>query len=457
MEDKAELYFKKYKSQIQDLQEHSILKKIRPINAFDVYSLGKMLEQWEDLVKLAEADNSVADLGTLPRIALDVITISYGSNPIAAIGSVQPIDEELGTVWYKELRALDSAGNITLNDSLFSAENGMSKVAQGYAAAEQDSESLGTTANDDLTYNGTLSKTPIRPGTMSLLVAAVTPVTLTDDGSGALLGVGGYGTINYTSGAWAITLIANPGADKAITATYSINIENASDINEIAYELTSKAIRAKVYALKGSLGMLKAYAMKKRFGSIAEDELTMDLANAINSEIMGDLIRKMKANMVGNEDWSKTPPNTVSFFEHKQTYKDSLANAEGNLVVNSGRGTISWMIAGVSHTNIISTLPGWTPLYDGSSISAAHIYGTLDGKVIIRVPVATLLAATDAICGFKGMSIFESAAVFAPYMPLTVTDMIPTSNPLKTQRAAVVWAAVDILVKNFMTKLTITS
>ena len=62
------------------------------------------------------------------------------------------------------------------------------------------------------------------------------------------------------------------------------------------------------------------------------------------------------------------------------------------------------------------------------------------------------------VCVFKGATPFEAAAVYAPYMPLVVTDTLPTGeNPLVNQRAAAVWAAVESLVPNYATTLTVTT
>ena len=43
----AEKYFKKYRTQMKDLEEHSLLKQVRDINAWDYYSLGAQLEAWD--------------------------------------------------------------------------------------------------------------------------------------------------------------------------------------------------------------------------------------------------------------------------------------------------------------------------------------------------------------------------------------------------------------------------
>jgi len=453
VDKKAERYFKQYKPYMECLESKSIISKIRPIGAADFYALGMMLENFQDIVSMAESEGTLADLGILPRIGLDVITVAYGTSPISIISSVQPIDEEQGTVYYKAVVAKSTAGNVTAEETLVSVEGGVLKVPTGYASNEA-TEAVGTGDGAHATYSGSLDYVPVRPNSLVVTAGAVSGY---DDGEGHITGYGiTSGTIDYTNGAYTVVFNANVGNGTAITILYQQNLEGATDIRSINYELTTKTVKSKVYALKSTLGMLKSYSLRKRFGQIAEDDIAVDLTNAINEEVLGDMIRKQAAAMVGNTNWSKTPPSQVSYFEHKQTFKDALADAESVMVGNAGRGTISYMVAGKNACAVMSTLPGWVKIYDGTSISGAHIYGTLDGVPVIRVPLATVLNANYIILGFKTSSIFEAPAVFSPYMPLTVTGMLPMANPINSQRAAAMMAACDILIANFMTKLTIT-
>ena len=181
------------------------------------------------------------------------------------------------------------------------------------------------------------------------------------------------------------------------------------------------------------------------------------LVSAINSEITRSLIKLLEANSTGPTTlFPKTPPAGVSFFEHKQTFKDSLAEAESVMLGNAGRGMISSIVAGRDVCAILGTLPGFVKLSDGSTIGS-HIYGTLDGATVVRVPYDEVLDTNRALLLYKGTSPFEAPAVYAPYMPLVVTTALPTgANPLLNQKAAAVWSAIESLVPNFITTLDVT-
>ncbi len=470
IEQMAEVYWKKYKTQIEAL-EKTPLGKIRPITSFDIYAVGKQCEMFEEHRDFAEASGSLSDLGTLPNIALDVIAITYGSSPTPLVASVQPIEEETGTVYFKDVKALDTAGNITAGQTIASALAGQTIIPSGYANSQQ-SEVVGTGDDIVVQFSNTLSFLPVRPNTVVVtttvgVAGAGGTVTATDDGLGNFIGVGIVGgTINYTTGVITDLEYATAPTDTVdLVAVYQQDLEGAADIRELNYELTSTSITAKPYALKGVLGLLKAFTLQKRFGTSGEEELALDLTNAINNEIFGEVITSMLAGIAasGNpvKQWDAAIPSNVSEWEHRKSLTFAMDAVEGQIVQNAGRGTMSFIIAGRTVATYLKGQSGFTKLYDGNGIYGAHLYGTLDGTPVIRVPLALAQGGMDpvkAIAGFKGISPFEAATAVTPFMPLTVTSMLPLGpNPLANQRAAAIMTGVKTLVPNFLTTLELTN
>lgn len=468
IEAKGERHWKTYREQLEQL-ESSPLAKVRPINSFDHYALGEQLEVFEEMVAFNEAAGSISDLGTLPNIGLDVISIGYGASPAAMVASIQPIDEETGTVWYKDVKAVDTAGNITAGDSIASALSGQNVIPQNYASSKQ-SEVVGTGNDSTTVYGTTLAFLPIRPNTVSIVTTvgsggAGGTITAVDDGNGNLIGVGiTAGTIVYATGViTALTYATAPTDGIDIVATYQQDLEGATDIRELNYELVSKSVTAHPYALKGVIGLFKKFSMQKRFGISGEEEIALDLTNAINNEIFGELLLGISAAITSTSagvTFDAAVPDEISEYAHRKAMQFAHDEAEGDLVQRAGRGSVSFVIAGMTAARYYKSLDGFTKLYDGNGISGAHLYGTYDGIPIIRVPLGLAQGGMDpkvAYMGFKGNSPFEAAATIAPFMPLTVTGMLPLGpNPLTSQRAAAMMTGVEILVPNFLTKLTLT-
>lgn len=455
VEAEATRLYDKFRKQM-DILEQSILCKHRGgLQAHDVFALGKQLEAYQAYQEMCEEDGNLNQLGQIPKIAYDVITATYGLSILPIIASVQPIDEERGNVYFKNVRSVNTKGSQTAGGVVVNPRTQIA-TPSGYASDYISGEVLVNTGGSPTTSaSGTLNALPVRSETVKITVQDDPNTYCQDDGNGKLIGVGVSGTIDYTTGAVVLTFAVAPAANKNLVAEYQQNYERSTDIPQIDTFFDSKGIMAKIYALKGTIGMLQAYGMKKRFGLVAEDEVAKDLVQEINREIGGDLIRMLRAQAVGSTTFSKTTPSGVSYFEHKQTYKDQMAVAEATLLGNAGRGTISLMIVDKDHAAVLSTLPGWKKMYDGQSLGA-HLYGELDGVPVVRVNEAGILASGQGIAMWKGSSPFEAAAVYCPFMPLAVTSTLPQApNPLQSMKAAAVWAGTDVLVPQYATKFDV--
>jgi hypothetical protein len=75
-EQAANRYYKKYRSHMEMLEGHSLLSKVRQITPYDFYALGKQLENFEIYKQLCEDDGSLSQLGKIPNVAFDVITVA---------------------------------------------------------------------------------------------------------------------------------------------------------------------------------------------------------------------------------------------------------------------------------------------------------------------------------------------------------------------------------------------
>lgn len=450
MDRKSDFYSRKYKTQMDFLESKSLLSKVRKITSYDKYALGEQLKSFDNLKAMCEYDSSINQLGVIPKIAYDVLTLTYSASVLPIVASVQPIEEQQGLVYFKQIKAWDTKGNLTADQTILDPRTGI-VTPQGYARNVITAE-VGATG-PGFSYTFTLANLPLR-GTLTVYVGPGT-IYCTDDMNGALLGNGVSGTIDYSLGLVNVTFAADPGAVN-ILANYSINYEAATDIPQIQSFYSSTTIQAKIFALKATIGLFETYSMKKRFGLVAEEEVAKDLVSEINAEIGGDLITQMYAQAVGNTNFSLTPGTGVSWFEHKQQLLDKIFGDAGSVIVsNAGRGVVNLIIAGNSAAGTLSTLPGFEQVTDGNSIGA-HLYGTLRGVPVVRVPEAAVLPAAKIICAYKGTSPFEAPAVYAPYMPLTTTTLLPMSpNPLMSQRAGAVWAGTNVLIPAFITTVTL--
>jgi hypothetical protein len=485
----AEHYWKRYKPYMQSL-EKSPLARVRSLNEMDYFNLGKQLEQFETYVKINEENGSVTALGTLPKIALDALTINFGASPINVIASVQPIDEVQGLVYFRDFQAQNTRGNVTAGQNILSSLQAPDVFPQGYAGEGVTASNFinvpggGTQAFTNVPAGGTGDfMSPINPQTMTISGSAIVTVSsvqytvvysnIQPDSTGNFSQmvqagttgtfIGVYGSVNFDNGTITLELTQAPTGATSFFASFETVPEKNTDLQSAILVLQSKPVNAQFYALKSTIGLAEAYMLNKRFGLSAEEEIAKDLTVAINNEIMNTAVNLILANIPNGTNstynnqvtWGREPQSGVDYFSHKMTLLDAMADTDAKIVASAGRGAVNVWMAGRQAAAIISTLPGFKKLFDDNSFGP-HIYGTIGGVTIVRVPYQSVLDDNTMVGLFKGKSAFESPLVWAPYMPLVVTNLLPMAyNPLESQRAVAVWGALDSLIPTLSAKLTI--
>lgn len=461
-ERKAEGYFKKYKKHMQVL-EKSLLNKVRGITAADYYALGSQLDEFANYKNFCESSGNTNSLGKLPLVAFDVITAVYSTSIVPAIASVQPIDEVNGNVYFKNIIASETRGNATAGESLTDPRTG-SKSLKGYSSSKTSVLEPITTVDGDLDYTVILSPKPLVAESLKVTFSGDAGVFGEDVGVrgadrnvGTILGKGISGTINYITGELIVKFAENPGAGEKVKVQFQVNYELAADLPKITMFMDSKPVRAYLYTLKQTVGLVQSYTMSKRFGSSYEDDMAEDLVNEMNKELAADLIFTLRQNAQGTPvTFSRSPDAGVAEYNHRQAYKYRLAQCDSNFIAATGRGTVKAVIAGRDHCAFVEGLPGFKKLADGNAVGA-HIFGMLDDKMYVRVPETSVMPADSAVAIHKGGQ-FEAAASWSPFMPLTVTDALPEGfNPLNTQKAAAMIGAIESMIPGFATEFNLTA
>jgi len=262
----AEQLYDKYRKQM-DLLEKSTLCKVRgSLQPMDVYGLGKQLEQWDDYFAMCEEQGNVNLLGKIPTVAYDVITAVHGASIIPIISSVQPIEEERGIVYFKTVRAANTKGSQTAADVLVDPRVNI-VTPNGYSNNSITNEVAATGDGSTKTFSYTVAALPVRSETMSVTLQDSTTVYAQDVGAssgsdvGQILGAGVWGTVNYVTGAVSLTFGTAPVTGKSVFVSYQQNYELSTDIPQIDSSFASQTIQAKIYALKGTVGLLQSFGM----------------------------------------------------------------------------------------------------------------------------------------------------------------------------------------------------
>lgn len=450
-----EHYWGKYRKHIE-VFENSLVGKAVNLQDHHKIQLGKMLDQWKVYEKLSEAAGSMNTLGELPKVALDVITATMSNSVLPVIATTQTISSQKSIIWFKNIIAKDSKGNIASGDELINPRTG-SKTPSGYASgAVVGEEGVAATVDAQLSYTFNVNNSEsIRRQFVRVYLESDGAVEAKDfEGKGKLFGSGMSGSIDYESGEITVNLSANPGAGDKILVDYYQNLEEMADVPKIDHFLDSTDVNAKPYALKAVMGLFQMFELKQRIGDSALQDVATDLTRSINNEIGGDFIRQYDSIAGGSTQFSLTVPSAVSEADHRRSYAFRMADAEADMISRAGRGTVKVMIVGREHAALVRGLDGFNLLSDSNSLGA-HVFGTYRGVTYVRVPEEALLAAKKGIGLYTGSSPLESAGVYAPYMPLTIQDSPLSPNPLTQQKVAATMAATKVVVPQYAVRFDV--
>jgi len=453
---RSRTYLRKYEPQMEALHD-SPLARVRKLGPYDVWALGEQLDRANEYINWVKETGTASDLGPLPKIALDVLTASYGTSVLPLISSTQPLEEIRGIVYFKRTVARNTRGNVTAGDVLQDPRRAPDAYPRGFAS-EDITVSLETTTAGTTDYAGTIAgistSNPIRPNSFRVRCALpYLSVEAQDDGKGNFFGVGIQGKIDYTSGLWTLRFLDDPDATAGLVAIYGSDFEAGAPYSKIDLLNDSMPVEARTFVLGSELGMFKSFQLNKRFGMTGEDEMIADLTNEMNSELGNYAIHQITSNVTGDMvEWSKTHSG-YSWAEHKLELKDAIAHAEGNIITNAGRGRVTTIIAGPNAATTLGTLDGFEKIEVANS--GPVLFGTLDGIAVIRSPYTE----TNKIYTlYKGTDMFDTTCVYGPFMPLFVTNTLPVAgNVLQRQGLAATQAAFAVVAPAFINGVEITA
>jgi len=321
-------------------------------------------------------------------------------------------------------------------------------------ASEDAYETMGTGNGTATAFAYTVSTVPIRPSSVVITTGAV---TATDDGNGNLTGTGvaAGGTVNYLTGAVAITFTAAPANGTAVSIQYTYSTEvNDSAIRTVAFDLSVIPIKAKLYPLRYQYSVAAGLAAQAHLAVDVQDTLAELVAQYIKVERDNKLIYAIRnaatANSLLNFDCSannSTTSGTGSYIDKRTLFSQieiKVDEAEALIQTSMGRGGIDFVLAGYNAANVFRQCRSFRPDPVRAPIGA-HRIGTLrDGTVaVIKVVNANILDPNTYVFGFKGYMTGDSATILAEWIPMYFSPVFQGPTLVNSQGA---FSAYDLYV-----------
>lgn len=353
------------------------------------------------------------------------------------LGIVQALDRRQGAVFFLDVQFGTTKGSLTKDTTMIGAKTGhaSSLAARRFATEDVLGEVIG--AAGSTSYAGTLTFFPIRAGTVTVTDGTE---TFTDNGSGVLVSSvsgGVNGTINYTTGAFAVTFSVTTTVIPTSNYEYRYELVAAgAGVPDVNINLTSETITAKDFPLRARYTVGAAIDLEKAHGISLEDELVKFLGGEIKFEIdhFGiDLIEKTAiatdgtaADPIGT--WNASLGTGQEWVWTKLEFLDQIEKGSNAIITKTLRGVGNYIIVGNNVARVVRQLaPHFVPAPGLGKIvpTGPYVMGTLDGRTVVHDP---FLKSDRYIVGFKGDNFLFAGMIYAPYIPLFATPTLLTSD-----------------------------
>jgi len=389
-----------------------------------VATVANALNETRNWLSRMDETTRATNAGTFVDYGFKLVTAILPNLVADRIVSIQPLKMKSGEIFYMNFKYGQTKGKIASGATAIGANTGFQPGGFNFSTETIEEEALGTGDAVTTSFSGNLTYYPVRAGTVSITTGSV---TATDNGSGTLSGSGiSSGTINYSSGAWAVVFSSAPASSIAITATYDFDSEQTpSGIGQIDIDLSQTTVTARPYKLRALYTLDAAWDLQQAHGKDADAELVAALAAIIRAEIDEQIMKDLYVQAAaGTTQFDATVPTGVSKQEHYDGFIHKINQSANQIYTSTRMVSGNFIIAGINAASIIEGMSKFesSGMNMNGSFSGPYVCGTLDNRfLVIKNPS---YGANDYLVGHKGEGYLYAGYVWAPYRPLYTTQPV---------------------------------
>jgi hypothetical protein len=422
-------------------------------------NMAKLYENQMGHLRQLTEETRTTNVGEFLKYIFPVLRRVWPSLIANEIVSVQPMTGPIGGIFYYELKYGTDKGSISAGQNLIET------FQHNYSDELIDKEVFGLGNTSATVFSGTLDFTPIKDtsfdcnaagncsgnvvgGSVKVYVGE-TGVSGIDDGQGNITGTGVSGTIDYSTGAIAVSLGSAPASGVEIYASYTYNSESNTTIPEVYLDIELCEIKAKTRKLKALWSSEAADDLKAFHGLDAEAELVAGLASEIALEIDREIIQDIRSGALASNyaTFDADVPTGMTQVDHYRTLITVITKLSNRIHKLGIRGPANWIVTSPEVSTIVEQLGthgDFRPIFAPSNAERGApaeepqnfgIYkaGTLQNKWTVYKDVK--FQADEMLVGYKGQNFVDAGYVFAPYIPLQATSTFLDPNNFQFRKA----------------------
>lgn len=412
-----------------------------------------------------------------PVPAISLVTYQYEKSVIPYLAHQFDLKGNRGLVYYQEIKAKNTKGNITTEDLLGSPKE-ISKQPIGFVGTKVINETLTTTASGDTTYSGTFDYFPVQPGSVVITVEGedgyFQDVASADvrDGEVSLLSVNGLlgtCTFKYLTGEFDIVLAAAPAsAGLKIQATYNRDVETITGGTNnqavVTVELASKALIAENFSVFTETNLYQEALSRAIFGLDWNSEVDNALAALYNKEVANKITSEIKAKIIaGSIDTHDISANISTGGNNSLFNTQFVAVVLGKLrkliVGASGIACnkLSAIAVNIDVLPILEALPKYKAadaMFE-ETMGGMALVGLYDGVPVV-IGYDPVLTAGEVIGLYKSKNKdFLTPYVFGTFVLPVIRDIFDQDNLAVNRKQLISSAAGEVVAERLAAKMTI--
>ena len=395
-----------------------------------------------DRAIIAEAVTNPANIPVMKNVSIDLITATIPNLVAPELYAVQPIDSPDALVGYWSFEYGDDKGDVKRGQS-FNSTMGLGKVAPWYASGV-DKDKVVETADAEEVHLGYQT---IIPGSVKIVKDGTVYTDVNNnDGSGTVAGC----TIYYKSG-----VLKTAEAFKG-TITYKYdNINEPTKIPTIFAGRKNIRMMAKQYALSTPISITAAEIARRSLSTDLRAELMNqgfgELSFEIDTLLLNDLIDA--ANVYPTLTWSAAAPLGVSRKERFADFELMLYQGASVMQNATGRYAPTHILTDSFGLWVLKGIPGFKEKAAANK-TGSYVAGEVAGMKVI-VATRSHLQPGQIILIHRGADKLDAPGVYAPYIPITSTEWVP-SQELGDKKTYYTWFANQITNPSLMLSIMIT-
>lgn len=401
-----------------------------------------------DRAIIAEAVTNPANIPVMKNVSIDLITATIPNLVAPELYAVQPIDSPDALVGYWSFEYGDDKGDVKRGQS-FNSTMGLGKVAPWYASGVDKDKVIETAASEE-----------VHLGFQSIIPGSVAIVGL--DGNTYKDVNNGNGTGTITIGSNELTVYYKSGVLKTPdgyfkgTITYKYdNINEPTKIPTIFAGRKNIRMMAKQYALSTPISITAAEIARRSLSTDLRAELMNqgfgELSFEIDTLLLNDLIDA--ANVYPTLTWSAAAPLGVSRKERFADFELMLYQGASVMQNATGRYAPTHILTDSFGLWVLKGIPGFKEKAAANK-TGSYVAGEVAGMKVI-VATRTHLQPGQIILIHRGAEKLDAPGVYAPYIPITSTEWVP-SQELGEKKTYYTWYANQITNPSLMLSIMVT-